>query len=129
MAETEGLKIEFPAGMLEQQVTKGLQATILAGAAQHIMKSITPEHIHKFALDILGKGLSDLNDWEMRKYVIDQATPLVKAYSHRPEFVAKLEEAVKEGMEMLLKSLPDIVYQEMKEVVVTAITDRYNRRR
>lgn len=124
---TEGIKLEIPEGMLEEQIGKGIRATIMAGAVQHIVKELTPKRLGEFATEILEQGLKDLNGYELRNMVSKTAEPMMKAYCLRPDFIARVEVAVKEGMERFIKDLPDTIYNEFKEVVINSLVDKYKR--
>lgn len=123
----EGIKLEFPEGMLEQQVGKSLRATIMAGAVQHIVKELTPERLQVFATEILEEGLKNLDSYELRKTVKDLADPMMKAYCMRPDFIARIEVAVKEGMENFVKDLPNVIHDQFKTLVVGSLVDAYKR--
>lgn len=123
------MELHIPEGALEEAVGKGLRATLMQGAVNHIVKELTPERMNTFVTGILDEGLKNLNSWELRSMVSKTAEPMMKDYSMRPDFIAAVEACVKEGMEKFLKELPDIVYNEFREVVVGAIVDKYKRHR
>jgi hypothetical protein len=123
------MEIHLPDNALEDAVGKGLRATIMAGAVQHIIKELTPERLHQFATEILDKGLDNLNSWELQKAVSEAAAPAIKSYAMRPDFIARVEEAVKVGMEKFVNDLPNVIYEEFKSTIVEAITDKYRHHR
>lgn len=123
----EGIKLELPEGLLEQQIGKGIRATIMAGAVQHIVKELTPDRLAEFATQVLEEGLKEINGYQLRKMVGEMAEPMMKEYCMRPDFIARVETAVKEGMEKFIKDLPNTTYEEFKSIVVGALVDRYKK--
>lgn len=124
---SDGIKLELPKGMLEEQVGKGIRATIMAGAVHHIVNELTPERLKEFAIGILDQGLEALNGYELRNMVVKTAEPMMRAYCIRPDFISRVEVAVREGMEKLVTDLPDIVYKEFKDIIVNAIVEKSKR--
>lgn len=123
------MEIHLPEGALEDAVGKGIRATLMQGAVEHIVKELTPDLLRKFATDILDEGLKRLNSWDLRDMVMATAKPMIKEYSLRPDFIAQVEEAVNAGMKKFIQDLPQIIYDDFKETVVQAIGRKYRNER
>lgn len=123
------MEIHLGEDALEKSVEKGLRATIMAGALQLILKELTPDRLGQFVTGVLDSALEDLNRWKLKGELMKLAEPMIAEYCRRPEIIAQIEVAVKEGMQKFLKEVPDMVYEETKDAVVGALVDKYDQRR
>lgn len=122
------MQIQLGEDVLEDAVRKGLQATIMNGAIQYILKELTPERLQIFVTDILDGALKDINSWKLKSELQKLAEPLMADFFRRPEIISQLEAAVQEGLQRAMKDVPDMVYSDAKNVIVGAFVDKYDKR-
>lgn len=122
------MQIQLGDDALEDAVSKGLQATIMNGAIQLLLKELTPERLQIFVTSMLADALKEINGWRLRQELTKAAEPLMAEFFRRPEIISQLETAVQEGLQRAMKDVPDMVYTDAKNVIVGAFVEKYDKR-
>ncbi len=122
------MQIQIGEDALEDAVSKGLQATIMSGAIQFILKELTPERLQIFVTKILESALADLNSYKLKNELMKMAEPFIADFFRRPEVISQLELAVRDGLQKIIKDVPEMVYENAKNTIISSMIDKYDKR-
>lgn len=100
------------------------QTELLHGAAQLIVRELTPERLEKFALSTLSNALGALGSYHFKDEIRARIMPVFLQVLERPTFMAQVQETVEKIATELLGELGAEVKATIVKSVQEAIKDK-----
>lgn len=112
------MKIDLGKGG-EEIVTKGVREMIFAKAIEMIVAELNPERMKTFALEWLERSLEyGFNGYEVTNQIKKMADAYLLQYVQLPENKLRIEQAVREGFDKMVKELPGEIAEKHKNNVL-----------
>jgi sulfatase maturation enzyme AslB (radical SAM superfamily) len=114
------IKIENQEGLLD----KSIREIIFAKAVEQLVKELTPERLKEFAVKWFEDSMRYVNFYDAKKPLQAHVDTYLKQYSMRPENIALIEEACRQGFEKIIAELPGEIYESHKDRILEAFKPR-----
>jgi hypothetical protein len=121
------LQLEVPHNSLENALTEGVRASLMAGAIGYLVEKMTPDVVEKFATDLVFESLKSLDGWKIRTEIEKVISPMVIEAVNRPETKQFMREKVEEGISQAIADLPKVVKDKLIERAILGMTKAWDR--
>jgi hypothetical protein len=121
------LQMEVPLNTLEDALTKGVRATLMAGAIGYLVEKMTPDVVEKFASELVLESLKSLDSWKIRAELQKVVDPMIVEAINRPETKQFLHAKVEEGISSAIGDLPKVVKDKILERAVIGMTKAWDK--